>query len=83
MLDAGIKTQLKAYFDRIVHPITLQASLGDGAKSLEMRELLEVLANGPLGGGNDPGVDAQQVIMTRPAPRPGRSTYGPRARHNS
>ncbi|MDR3494017.1 MAG: alkyl hydroperoxide reductase subunit F [Ancalomicrobiaceae bacterium] len=44
MLDAGIKTQLTAYFDRIIHPITLEASLGDDAKSQEMRELLEEIA---------------------------------------
>ncbi|MDR3376622.1 MAG: alkyl hydroperoxide reductase subunit F [Ancalomicrobiaceae bacterium] len=44
MLDAGIQTQIKAYFDRITHPITLQASLDGSAKSHEMRELLEEIA---------------------------------------
>ncbi|UTD29298.1 alkyl hydroperoxide reductase subunit F [Bradyrhizobium sp. WD16] len=41
MLDDTIKTQLKAYFERIVHPVELVATLDDGAKSREMRELLQ------------------------------------------
>ncbi len=44
MLDASIKTQLKAYFERITQPITLIASLDEGAKSQEMLGLLEDIA---------------------------------------
>lgn len=45
MLDANLKTQLKAYLERITHPITLVASLDDGAKSQEMLGLLEDIAS--------------------------------------
>jgi alkyl hydroperoxide reductase subunit F len=41
MLDANIKTQLKAYLEKLVAPIELVASLDDSAKSAEMRGLLE------------------------------------------
>jgi alkyl hydroperoxide reductase subunit F len=41
MLDANIQTQLKAYLERLQHPIELVASLDDSAKSQEMRVLLE------------------------------------------
>jgi NADH-dependent peroxiredoxin subunit F len=44
MLDAAIKTQLQTYFERIVHPIQLVASLDDGEKSREMLGLLEDIA---------------------------------------
>jgi NADH-dependent peroxiredoxin subunit F len=44
MLDAAIKTQLQSYFERIVHPIELVASLDDGEKSREMLTLLEEVA---------------------------------------
>ena len=44
MLDANIKTQLKAYLDKLVAPIELVASLDDSAKSAEMRGLLEDIA---------------------------------------
>ena len=40
MLDATLKTQLKAYLERITQPIELVASLDDSAKSREMQELL-------------------------------------------
>ena len=40
MLDANIKTQLKAYLERVTQPIEIVASLDEGAKSREMRELL-------------------------------------------
>jgi alkyl hydroperoxide reductase subunit F len=40
MLDDGIKGQLKAYFEKIIQPIELVASLHDDAKSQEMLELL-------------------------------------------
>ena len=41
MLDAKLKTQLKAYLEKITQPIELVASLDDGAKSREMRSLLQ------------------------------------------
>ena len=44
MLDANIKTQLKAYLEKLVDPIELVASLDDSAKSAEMRGLLEDVA---------------------------------------
>jgi alkyl hydroperoxide reductase subunit F len=45
MLDANIKTQLKAYLEKLVAPIELVASLDDSAKSAEMRGLLEDIAS--------------------------------------
>lgn len=44
MLDAGLKTQLKAYLENITQPIELVASLDGGEKSAEMRELLVEIA---------------------------------------
>ncbi|ANQ83914.1 alkyl hydroperoxide reductase subunit F [Azoarcus olearius] len=44
MLDANIKTQLKAYLERVTQPIEIVASLDDGAKSREMQELLADVA---------------------------------------
>ncbi len=41
MLDANIKTQLKAYLEKITQPIEIVASLDMGAKSTELRELLQ------------------------------------------
>ena len=41
MLDNDLKTQLKAYLEKVVHPIELVASLDDGAPSQELRGLLE------------------------------------------
>lgn len=40
MLDANIKTQLKAYLEKVTQPIEIVASLDDGEKSQEMRALL-------------------------------------------
>ena len=37
MLDATLKTQLKAYLEKVVQPIELVASLDDSAKSREMK----------------------------------------------
>jgi alkyl hydroperoxide reductase subunit F len=39
-LDNNIKTQLKAYMERLVNPIIIEASTDDSAKSKEMLELL-------------------------------------------
>lgn len=44
MLDAGLKTQLKAYLENITQPIELIASLDEGEKSTELRELLTQIA---------------------------------------
>jgi len=45
MLDAGLKTQLKAYLENVTQPIKLIASLDEGAKSTELRELLTEIAS--------------------------------------
>ena len=44
MLDSNIQAQLKTYFERIVDPIVLTASLNDDPKSAEMLELLNEVA---------------------------------------
>ena len=44
MLDANLKTQLKAYLERLVMPIELAASLDDGEKSRELEQLLREIA---------------------------------------
>ena len=44
MLDASLKTQLKAYLERLVVPIELVAALDDGEKSRELDELLREIA---------------------------------------
>ncbi|AWV08088.1 alkyl hydroperoxide reductase subunit F [Marilutibacter maris] len=44
MLDAALKTQLKAYLEKVTHPIELVASLDDGAKSQELDALLRDIA---------------------------------------
>jgi alkyl hydroperoxide reductase subunit F len=40
MLDATLKTQLKAYLEKVVYPLELVASLDDSAKAGEMKQLL-------------------------------------------
>ena len=45
MLDQDIKQQLAAYLERVQEPFEMVATLGDDAKSAEMRELLEEIAN--------------------------------------
>ena len=44
MLDANLTAQLKAYLEKIQQPIVLRASLDDGAKSTELRGLLDQIA---------------------------------------
>ncbi|MFA5531031.1 MAG: thioredoxin family protein, partial [Thiohalomonadaceae bacterium] len=44
MLDNAIKTQLQAYLGHLRQPIELVASLDDGLKSAEMRDLLREIA---------------------------------------
>lgn len=41
MLDANLKTQLKSYLENITQPVEIVASLDGGAKSQELRELLQ------------------------------------------
>ena len=43
MLDANLKTQLKAYLERVVRPIQITASVNDSSKSRDMMELLQEL----------------------------------------
>jgi NADH-dependent peroxiredoxin subunit F len=43
MLDAGLKTQLKGYLDRLTGPVEIVASLDEGAAAREMREFLSEL----------------------------------------
>ena len=45
MLDAQIKTQLKAYLERVTQPIDIVAHLDDGPKSAEMLALLTDIAS--------------------------------------
>ena len=44
MLDNAIKTQLKAYLEKLQRPIELVASLDDSAKAQEMHGLLTDIA---------------------------------------
>ncbi|MBC3869835.1 alkyl hydroperoxide reductase subunit F [Undibacterium oligocarboniphilum] len=44
MLDSTLKTQLKAYLERLTRPLQLVASLDDSDKSREMQELLREIA---------------------------------------
>ena len=45
MLDSNLRTQLKAYLERLVVPIELAASLDDGDKSRELEDLLRDIAS--------------------------------------
>ncbi|WP_022723540.1 alkyl hydroperoxide reductase subunit F [Rhodopseudomonas sp. B29] len=45
MLDASLKSQIRTYFERITLPIELIPSLDDGAKSAELRGLIEEIAS--------------------------------------
>lgn len=44
MLDTTMKTQLKAYLEKLTKPVELVAALDDGAKSSEIRGLLTDIA---------------------------------------
>jgi len=44
MLDANLKTQLQAYLSKVTQPIELVASLDGSAKSRELHELLQEIA---------------------------------------
>ncbi len=43
MLDTNMKTQLKAYLEKLTKPVELIATLDDSAKSAEIKELLDDL----------------------------------------
>ena len=43
MLDENLKSQLKAYLEKLVRPVEITASVDDGAKSQEMMALLNEL----------------------------------------
>jgi alkyl hydroperoxide reductase subunit F len=45
MLDASLKTQLQGYLERLTQDVELIASFDDGAKSQELKELLEEIAS--------------------------------------
>ena len=45
MLEATLKTQLKAYLEKVVQPIEIVASLNDSPKSREMEELLREIVS--------------------------------------
>ena len=44
MLDANLKAQLQAYLEKVTQPFEIVASLNDGAKSTELKSLLEEIA---------------------------------------
>ncbi len=61
MLDTAIKAQLKAYLEKLQQPIELVAALDGGAKSTEMRELLQDIgALSPLVSVRADGSDARR-----------------------
>ena len=73
MLDANLKTQLKAYLEKVSHPIEIVASLDDGAKSREMQELLQdiVLLSDRIKLVEQRGADAQGRTPSFRLNRPG------------
>ncbi|RRV57172.1 alkyl hydroperoxide reductase subunit F, partial [Stutzerimonas stutzeri] len=44
MLDTNLKTQLKAYLEKVTQPFEIVASLDDGEKSRELLSLLQDIA---------------------------------------
>jgi len=44
MLDTNLKTQLKAYLEKVTQPFEIVASLDDGEKSQELLSLLQDIA---------------------------------------
>ena len=45
MLDANLKAQLQAYLEKVTQPFEIIASLDNGAKSTELKNLLEEIAS--------------------------------------
>jgi alkyl hydroperoxide reductase subunit F len=77
MLDATIKTQLKAYLEKLREPIEIVASLDDSAKAAEMGTLIsEIAALSPLIRVRGDGVDARRpsFAIGRPG-EPGRVRF--------
>lgn len=70
MLDANLKTQLKAYLERAVRPIQITASINDSPKSREMMELLhelqEASAKISVSESHDDGERAPSFALTTP-----------------
>ncbi|OPG82163.1 hypothetical protein B2J73_17155, partial [Stutzerimonas stutzeri] len=44
MLDTNLRTQLKAYLEKVTQPFEIVASLDDGEKSRELLSLLQDIA---------------------------------------
>jgi alkyl hydroperoxide reductase subunit F len=77
MLDATIKTQLKAYLEKLRQPIEIVASLDDSAKAAEMDTLIsEIAALSPLIQVRGDGADARRpsFAIGRPG-EPGRMRF--------
>ncbi|MCB8880917.1 alkyl hydroperoxide reductase subunit F [Acidisoma cellulosilytica] len=70
MLDANLKTQLKAYLERVVRPIQIKASVNDSPKSRDMMELLHELQEASskisLSESHDDGERAPSFALTTP-----------------
>ena len=70
MLDDTLKTQLKAYLERLQRPVELVATLDDSATSNELRELLEdIRAQSDkitVVEKSDPGVRKPSFLITNP-----------------
>lgn len=77
MLDTTMKTQLKAYLERLTKPVELIAALDDSAKSSEIRELLadiaELSEKVSFVEKNDQPVRKSSFLVTNPG-----SEHGPR-----
>src|SRR5690606_27199479 len=65
MLAANIRTQLEAYLQKLEQPIEVVASLDDGARSVELRDLLrEVASSSPKISLREDGADARKPSFT-------------------
>ena len=75
MLDDTLKTQLKAYLERLQRPVELVAALDDSATSTELRELLEdIRAQSDkitVVEKNEPGVRTPSFLITNPGQNSG------------
>jgi alkyl hydroperoxide reductase subunit F len=75
MLEDNLKTQLKAYLERLVQPVEIIASLDDGDKSREMLELLQdIVSLSPLVS-LAPARDEAQVKPSFALRRPGQEPH--------